>query len=152
MNELILSHALMGALFGADQLLKKKAEGMERGRIRKLPLGVRFTRSFNRGAAMNLGQETPELVAASSLLVLGAAEAALLIRLLGGKKDLCTAGLTLMVGGAASNVYDRFVKGGVTDYIRFATGFKKLDETVFNLGDFAIFAGALMTGAGSGEI
>lgn len=148
MNELILSHGVIAALFGADQLLKKKAESMERGSVKKLPLGIRFTKSFNRGAAMNLGEEAPELVACLSGLVLTAAEAALLYRLLRGKKDLAAAGLTLMIGGAASNVYDRFRKGAVTDYISFTTGRKKLDETVFNLGDFAIFAGALLAGTG----
>ena len=152
MNELILCHALIGALFGADQLLKRKAQAMEKGKVKELPLGLRFTRSFNRGAAMNLGQEVPGMVALSSGLVLGAAEAALLYRCLKGKKDLTAAGPTLMVGGAASNVYDRFRKGGVTDYIRFTTGRKKLDETVFNLGDFAIFAGTLLTGAGDWDI
>ena len=59
MNELILCHALIGALFGADQLLKRKAQAMEKGKVKELPLGLRFTRSFNRGAAMNLGQEVP---------------------------------------------------------------------------------------------
>lgn len=147
MNELILCHGAIAALFGADQLLKKKAEGLEKGSEVKLPMGLRFTRSFNRGAAMNLGEDSPELVASLSGLVLTAAEAALLYRCLKGKKDLAAAGLTLMIGGAASNVCDRFVKGGVTDYIRFSTGRKRLDRTVFNLGDFAIFAGALLLGS-----
>lgn len=151
MNELILSHAVIAALFGADQLLKKKAEGLEKGSEKELPLGMRFTKSFNRGAAMNLGEDMPGLVAGLSGLVLTAAEAALLYRCLKGKKDLTAAGLALMIGGAASNVYDRFRKGKVTDYIRFVTGRKKLDQTVFNLGDFAIFAGALLVG-GSAEI
>ncbi len=151
MNELILCHGAAAALFGADQLLKKKAESLKKGSIKELPLGLRFTRSFNRGAAMNLGEENPGMVAALSGLVLTAAEAALLYRCLKGKKDLTAAGLTLMIGGAASNVFDRFRKGGVTDYLRFTTGRKKLDETVFNLGDFAIFAGALMVGAGGAE-
>ncbi|MGX8688354.1 MAG: hypothetical protein ACSW8K_11220, partial [bacterium] len=75
MNELILCHGAAAALFGADQLLKKKAESLKKGSIKELPLGLRFTRSFNRGAAMNLGEENPEMVAALSGLVLTAAEA-----------------------------------------------------------------------------
>ncbi|MBQ7463618.1 MAG: signal peptidase II [Lachnospiraceae bacterium] len=47
-------------------------------------------------------------------------------------------GSALILGGALSNTYERLFKGYVTDYI-------KIGSTVYNLSDFAIFAGALMT-------
>ncbi len=149
MQEMILSHGAIAALFCTDQILKRKARELNAGETKSLPLGLRFKKSFNRGAAMNLGQRHPEYIRLLSGLVLTGAEAALLIKLAGKKHSLTNAGLTLMIGGAASNVYDRFKRGEVTDYISFTTGIPRLDDTVFNLGDFAIFAGTLLIGAGA---
>lgn len=149
MHEMILSHGAIAALFFTDQILKKKARTLKKGEIRNLPLGLRFKKSFNRGAAMNFGQKRPEYIRLLSGLVLAGAETALICRLAGRKQDLTSAGLTLMIGGAASNVYDRFKRGEVTDYVSFTTGNRKLDDTVFNLGDFAILAGTLLIGAGA---
>jgi signal peptidase II len=54
-------------------------------------------------------------------------------------------GLGLLLGGAFSNTYDRIKKGYVTDYMVFehAPGFLK--NVVFNLSDFAIIIGALIS-------
>lgn len=41
----------------------------------------------------------------------------------------------LLVGGALGNVYDRFVQGGVVDYVAWHCGF---DFAVFNFADVAI--------------
>ncbi len=48
-----------------------------------------------------------------------------------------SAGSALILGGALSNTYERIFKGYVTDYI-------KIGSTVYNISDFAIFAGAFM--------
>ena len=49
------------------------------------------------------------------------------------------AGLSFILGGAFSNLYDRKKRGYVVDYISFK--FKTLKNIFFNLGDFAIFLG-----------
>ena len=66
--------ALTGAVFTADQILKRKVEeDLSQGQVGRI--GPRFiiTRSRNRGAAMNLGEKNPELITAASGLVLTAA-------------------------------------------------------------------------------
>ena len=50
---------------------------------------------------------------------------------------------SLVLGGAISNVYDRFVRKYVVDYVGFRSKWKKISDITFNLGDFGIFAGAL---------
>jgi len=46
----------------------------------------------------------------------------------------------LLVGGALGNVYDRFVHGGVVDYVAWHCGF---DFAVFNFADVAIDLGVV---------
>ena len=51
-------------------------------------------------------------------------------------------GLTLLLGGAYSNTYDRLFRKYVVDYVSFNVpcGLRKV---IFNIGDFAIMAGSL---------
>lgn len=60
-----------------------------------------------------------------------------------GKKMLKW-GLTLLLGGAYSNTYDRLVRQYVVDYVSFNVplGIKKV---VFNIGDFCIMIGAMLS-------
>lgn len=48
-------------------------------------------------------------------------------------------GLSLVLAGAISNLYDRFCRNYVVDYFSFSFG--KLKKVVFNLGDLFIFLG-----------
>ena len=50
--------------------------------------------------------------------------------------------MSLMLGGAISNLYDRFVRKYVVDYFGFRCSLKKLENITFNLADVFIFAGA----------
>lgn len=51
-------------------------------------------------------------------------------------------GLSLIIGGGLSNLYDRMKRGYVVDY--FSIQWKKLKKVVFNLGDICIFLGAVL--------
>lgn len=53
-------------------------------------------------------------------------------------------GAAMMTGGALSNTFDRVKRGYVVDYLAFKTPNKKLTDITYNLGDFAIFGGALL--------
>lgn len=50
--------------------------------------------------------------------------------------------LMLTLGGAVSNLYDRFARNYVVDYFSFNV--KKLNKIIFNLGDICIFAGSAL--------
>lgn len=50
--------------------------------------------------------------------------------------------LTLLLGGAISNLYDRLVRRYVVDYFSIQAGVLK--RVVFNLGDILVFAGSLL--------
>ncbi len=51
-------------------------------------------------------------------------------------------GLALSIGGAASNLYDRFVRGYVVDYLNVRLA--RLKKVIFNIGDVCILLGAVI--------
>ena len=53
-------------------------------------------------------------------------------------------GLACILGGAISNTFDRVKRGYVVDYLAFHTKNKKCSRITYNIGDFAIFAGAFL--------
>ncbi len=55
---------------------------------------------------------------------------------------LNAAGLALLLGGAAGNVVDRIVHGGVTDFLEFYFG--TYPYPAFNVADSAITIGAIL--------
>ena len=54
-------------------------------------------------------------------------------------------GLSLLLGGAFSNTYDRLKRNYVVDYVSFQTPFKRLNSIIFNVSDFLIAIGAGIT-------
>jgi len=58
----------------------------------------------------------------------------------GGRVALSRRGLTLVLGGALGNVYDRIVSGQVTDFLLFYIG--DYQWPAFNLADSAIVVGS----------
>lgn len=85
----------------------------------------------NRGFAHNRFDRYPKAVAAVSVLL----SAGMFKGVVSGGKNAL--GYSLILGGALSNTYERVFKGYVTDYIR-------IGNTVYNISDFMIFAGALL--------
>lgn len=105
---------------------------------------VKLHRLHNHGTAGSrfLGH-MPSIIRFSGLLTIGCIGAFF--------RTLCRTGhvlqklgFTLLTGGACSNLYDRCKKGYVVDYISFRTPFRRLNDLVFNLSDFFIFAGAIL--------
>ena len=54
-------------------------------------------------------------------------------------------GFGLLLGGGISNLFDRIINGGVTDYINLPKcKIKKLRKIIFNLADICTFIGAVI--------
>jgi len=137
---------IAGGVFLIDELLKYSIE--ERFQIneeRAICKGKVFVRRVhNKGACLNLFQTRPDKVRWTSLILsmLLTIYDAILLRNKGhfvGKTAMM-----LFTGGAFSNTYDRWSRGYVVDYIGFKTKWKKLTRITYNIGDFCIFAGALL--------
>lgn len=133
-------------IFAGDTFLKKYLEKrLQWGREKEICKGkVLLCRHHNYGAALNLLEKQPSLVkglCAGILLTLGGIWFLLLQK---RKKVRMLLGLSFLLGGGASNLYDRLSRGYVVDYVRFQTPWKRLNRIVFNVSDFFIFLGGIL--------
>lgn len=131
---------------GLDLWIKGRVEACEEKDLPKEILGGRILvrKSHNRGGVLNILEGRQKLVRGVSvflMLVLAVNN----LRLLGRRGlRLLKAGSAFLVGGAASNVWDRLTRKYVVDYFSFKVKWKKLRSVVFNLGDIFIFLGSFL--------
>ena len=141
---------LVGGIAALDQGMKSEIEQETDGEFpRDLPGAkgrIRIHRNHNYGFPFGFLKEKPQLVTAVPLAVSSAVAGALSMLLVRKGCGIQKVGLSMVLGGALSNLYDRFKRGYVVDY--FSIRWKGLKKVVFNLGDFFIFLGALMILAG----
>lgn len=100
---------------------------------------------YNQGASLSLCKDHPEVVTGMHIFAMGALSGVYLcVQSQTGCSGIKLA-LSLMMGGGFSNLWDRIHKHHVVDYVRFRTPWKKFSKIVFNISDFAIFLGAILT-------
>lgn len=105
---------------------------------------VRILTYHNYGAFLNSGDKKPVLVKMISLILsIGLTMLFLLTFTRYGKREL-QLGLSLLLGGAWSNTYDRLKRGYVVDYLNFPKLPGKLRTVVYNISDFCILIGACL--------
>lgn len=138
------------AVFLLDFFVKQQIENyLVSGKSKKFCKGrVLLCKHHNFGAIFNRMEKRPGLVkkfCGGFLLSLG-----IVWFLLLHKKDNfgLKLGLSLLLGGGGSNLYDRIVRGYVVDYLSFRTPWKWLNRIVFNISDFFIFLGSILAAFG----
>lgn len=138
---------IIAGIFLADFIIKRTID-------KKLALGEKKTHAkgkiiiqkyYNKGFALDKFEKYPKFVAYGSGFVWSLVIVKF-CRLLfqNGQKGMKTA-LAMIIGGAASNIYDRFRKKYVIDYIRFDIPCKPLRKIIFNISDFFIILGAVLS-------
>lgn len=144
---------IIAGIFLGDLWIKNYIEKhIVDGELRKKLGGKLLIRKYhNRGAALNAGEKKRPLVAAISVLLTIAAAVLLIISLGHRGNNLLRIGLSLLLGGAFSNTYDRLKRKYVVDYVSFGVKWKKLRNVVFNISDFCIIIGALLAALGAGR-
>ncbi len=97
-------------------------------------------RYHNKGAMLNFMEDNVKAVKVIAVTLLGIL--LLVFALLLPKKGnhFLKLALSLVLGGALSNVYDRISRGYVVDYF----SFKFLKKIIFNISDICIFIGSVM--------
>ena len=142
---------LAAAVAVGDLWIKKWIRENKEINSRKPILGGRIiiTKYFNPGAMLGLMKDHAKLLAGVTLVALGMI-LGLLLSVSGRRGNIVMKlGLSLLLGGAVSNAFERFTCGKVTDYFRISIGCKKLGKIIFNIGDFCIFAGSILAALGS---
>lgn len=144
----IMASIFLGDLWIKNQIERKGVEG-----VTSPILGGRLIigKHHNKGAVLNLFQRRRPVVAALSV---GMTVVALLVFLLSlgqhGNRLLCV-GLSFVLGGAFSNTYDRLHRKYVVDYVSFGVPWKRFRNILFNISDFCIIIGALLTAMGAAQ-
>lgn len=139
---------------GMDLLIKRHMEHRELPADGKQPIlggKILLRRSYNRGAAFHIGEKKSVWVAVLSVLLTIATAVCLIVSLGQKRNPLLAAGLTLLLGGAFSNTYDRLKRKYVVDYFSFGVRCRWLQNIVFNLADFCIIIGALLAALGGAQ-
>ena len=134
------------AVCGADLIVKETVkESVDTNqKIYTCNNKVIITKFYNPGAMLGAFGEHPGFIKGVTVFGLGALVGAL-AAISGHKGErLQKFGLSLMIGGASSNAFERFRYGMVTDYIQFNFKNKKFRRVIYNVGDFAIFGGSFL--------
>lgn len=140
------------ALAGIDLLWKAyiekyKTEGCKE---EKCNGAVLIRKHHNYGAILNIGTARTVLVKYVSVFLCGATLFVFMVTLTKKGKNFLKAALSLLLGGAFSNTYDRLKRKYVVDYLSFQNPafekyhLKALEGIVFNIGDFGIIIGSMM--------
>lgn len=142
--------SLIAGIFMGDNYLKERMEReLEPGETREV-LGGRLLlrRHHNAGAMLGLGERKGVIVTTLSLLLTAAATLVFVLSLSVYGSNVLRAGLSLLLGGAFSNTYDRLKQQYVTDYVSFNVKWGPFRRLVFNVSDFCIIIGVMLSALG----
>ena len=138
---------LIAEIFFGDMWIKNRIEKKENSSFpivfckRKLLL----KKYHNTGAMFNFGASEKKLTTAVSVALTAAVFLVFLLSLGQRGNHVLRVGLSLLLGGAFSNTYDRLKRKYVVDYLSFNVKWNWLRRLVFNLSDFCIIIGSLLT-------
>jgi signal peptidase II len=111
--------------------------------IQIIPGFFRLTHTENTGAAFSLFADSPSHWKTTGLIAFSLVAMVIVAGLLWKQArgfSLSGVALSLILGGAAGNLWDRLARGRVVDFLLFYV--KQYQWPVFNLADSAIVAGA----------
>ena len=141
----VLFAAIPALIFGGEYTLKNHVEKNVDKECKKILGGSILVRKYhNRGAVLNLGEQKRKAVAMLSLFLTVLLTVVFIVTLTRHGNSWLKAGLSLLLGGAFSNTYDRLKREYVVDYFNFNVTWEPLRNIVFNLSDFCILIGTMM--------
>ena len=142
MGYLCIVALIFAGELGIKNYVEKKQNAGEEKEICKGRILLR--KYHNKGACMNLGEKKSNVVAGLSLILTAALALVFLFTLTRHGNGWLKAGLSLLLGGAFSNTYDRLKRKYEVDYFSFGVKWAPLRAIVFNISDFCILIGALI--------
>lgn len=140
---ILICIGIIVSVFTADLIIKNKVEE-SKNLPRTAGRFLLLKRYHNKGAMLNWGEKMPKLVAVLSVTLSLLALGILIFSFGSHGNNLLRIGLSLLLGGAFSNTYDRLRRKYVVDYVSFCVKYKPLAGIVYNISDFCIMIGALL--------
>jgi signal peptidase II len=140
----VKAYGIAAAVFALDRLTKWIVESnvSAMDTVPVIPGLFNIVRSENRGIAFGIMNDSTSEWRTTLLIVLSSAAVVFVAAMLWNARrlDRCSFwGLTLILGGAAGNVFDRVAFGRVTDFLDFYIG--QYHWHTFNVADSAIVIG-----------
>ena len=133
---------ISAAGFIADRITKTLAAGSVGSGYKTYFHGhLRLHTVTNRGFAMNVLEQRRKFVVGVSTAVFILLLSAYAVVLIKPGYARLRLGMSLVAAGAAGNMYDRLVKGEVTDFLNLSF----LKRIYFNVADILILVGSLLT-------
>ena len=136
-----LAIAVTAALLALDRVLKGLARREKLHFSGKL---LRLTHLENPGFFMGVGSRYQAVLRWVPLLIWIAA-AVLLLPHVERRLNPSRLGILLVLTGGLSNQYDRMRRGSVTDYVQLPRAGKKLGRLVWNVADFMLLGGVVLS-------
>ncbi len=138
--------AILG-IFGLEFLVKKHIEKTKTEGVDEKACGgaLLIRKHHNKGAFLNIGEKNQKAVMVISVMLTVLMTVFYIMTLTNAGKGLLKWGLTLLLGGAYTNTYDRLTRKYVVDYVSFNVPFRWLRRIIFNIGDFCIMIGAMLS-------
>ncbi len=147
---LIISVIFIGDLRVKNAIEKSSAVLQpEDGECSVLGGRILIRKHHNRGFVCNRWQNRQRTVAVLSLLLSVLMTLVFLLSFGQRGNHVMRTELAFLLGGAFSNTYDRLKRKYVVDYFSLNVKWKRLRRIVFNISDFCIMTGALLTVIGS---
>ena len=142
---------ILAGIFWGDFFLKNYIESHVNERDERAICKGKFLirKHHNKGMMLNAGQKRRRLVAAISLAFTVLLMLVFVVSLGRHGNNLLRLGLSLLLGGAFSNTYDRLRRGYVVDYVSFPVKWQGFRKIVFNCSDFCIIIGSLISALGA---
>lgn len=113
---------------------------------------VYIEKYYNNGAMLNWMEQRPGLLKSLQTVFMLVVCIGFYFSLRRNGKFPAKLGLAFLTGGGSSNLFDRYTKGHVVDYLGFCIGPKWFQRIIFNVSDFFIFIGAMLTVIGHGDV
>lgn len=143
MKYIALILGIFGIEFGIKEYVEKhKTEGITE---EKLKGALLIRKHHNTGAFLNMGENRRKVVAALSVVLCVFSTVVFVSTLSVAGRELLKWGLSLLLGGAYSNTYDRLVRKYVVDYFSFNVPVRGIRRIIFNIGDLCIMIGAMLS-------
>lgn len=137
---------IIAGIFGLDFFIKKYVDKKYARKVRhpKLHNLIYIEKYYNDGAALNLLEKKPGILKAlqTMLMLVICIGFYFSLRVSGGKVGKI--GVAFLIGGGLSNLFDRYTKGHVVDYVGFGFGPKWFRRIIFNISDFFVFVGGVL--------
>lgn len=137
---------IIASIFLVELFIKNKIEKEKEMATKEPILGghVFLRRYHNEGAFLNFGEKLRPLVAVVSCIMVIFLSIVFMLTLSKKGGAGLKIGLSLLLGGAYSNTYDRLKRKYVVDYFSFKTKSPRINRIIFNLADFCIMIGAFI--------